>query len=429
MSVRSTGNVPRLAGVGDGGDLGVLALGPAAAVLAGDAAGGDDADAVFGCHGKGPFYRAGMVGIRRLCGNGFQVFRGLYSAKWVCGAMWEGRYGLIMGAGMAILVRNGKNYYQLQRFCPTNFVEWGLFMKGFSIYTGFVITAIVFLTSARLGAHQAIYFMPQVPDPDAMVIDGREDDWGWFDPVFAITPDIMWEILNGLSAVLPKDDWNCVLYVAWSSIPDNSLYYFARVEDDSLGIFVENPHEYWKDDSLEIIVDADHSGENFNETQMTSGQQYGIRVLPAGQKDTWLYNIPQESLLWSTEEPFFIYEWTLDPPDAKPLEQPVGSSVTYTYEVKQAVWTFHDKTGPDGSQRHIFGSDQIIGLTFAFDETENPEFGRESYITTTPVLGAFQDNSRGSDFITIPTEGATGGFGPSAVKKKTWGTIKAFMAR
>lgn len=38
--------------------------------------------------------------------------------------------------------------------------------------------------------------MLQIPDPDAMVVDGRDDDWGWFDPAFAIEPDFMWEILG-----------------------------------------------------------------------------------------------------------------------------------------------------------------------------------------------------------------------------------------
>jgi len=147
----------------------------------------------------------------------------------------------------------------------------------------FALGAILVASSAD--AHQASYFMPQVPQPDNMVIDGNDDDWGWIDPAFAINPDNMFEIL-GSEWPPAKDDWDCILYVAWSSSPDNSLYYFARVTDDSLGLFVENPQEYWKDDSLEIIVDADHSSENFNETEMTSGQQYGIRVLPAaGQKD------------------------------------------------------------------------------------------------------------------------------------------------
>lgn len=274
--------------------------------------------------------------------------------------------------------------------------------------------------------------MPQIPNPDNMVIDGNDDDWGWIDPAFAINPDTMYEIL-GSEWPPAKDDWDCILYVAWSSAPDNSLYYFSRVTDDSLGLFVENPQEYWKDDSLEIIVDADHSSENFNETEMTSGQQYGIRVLPAaGQKDTWIFNVPQESILWSTERPWFVYEWTLDPPDARPMEQPAGSSVTYTYEVKQAVWTFHDKTGPDGSARHNFASDQIIGLTFQFDETENPEVGREKQPGTTPVNGAFQDNSNGSDFITVETEGATGGTGgatDTSVEADSWGRIKSYMVQ
>ena len=294
-----------------------------------------------------------------------------------------------------------------------------------------LLALVAVMAASAAFAHQANYFMPQIPNPDNMVIDGNDDDWGWIDPAFAINPDTMFEILGG-EWPPAKDDWDCILYVAWSSAPDNSLYYFARVTDDSLGLFVENPQEYWKDDSLEIIVDADHSSENFSETEMTSGQQYGIRVLPAaGQKDTWIYNVPQESILWSTERPWFVYEWTLDPSDVRPLEQPAGSPVTYTYEVKQAVWTFHDKTGPDGSARHNFAPDQIIGLTFQFDETENPETGRERQPGTTPVNGAFLDNSNGSNFITVKTEGATGGTsgGETAVEADSWGRIKGYMVQ
>jgi len=280
-------------------------------------------------------------------------------------------------------------------------------------------------------AHQATYFMPQVPSPDNMVIDGNDDDWGWIDPAFGITPDLMFEIL-GNPFPPPKDDWDVVLFVAWSSAPDNALYYFARVTDDSLGLFVENPQEYWKDDSLEIIIDADHTSENFNETEQTSGQQYGVRIKPAaGQPDTWIFNVPQESILWSTREPYMTYAWTVDPADAEPLSQPAGTTVSYTYEARQALYTFHDKNGEAGSTRHNFGPDQVIGLTFQFDETENPEVGREMQPGTTPVDGAFQDNSNGSDFITVPTEGADGGSGGAntAVESQSWGRIKSQMAR
>ncbi|MBM3280864.1 MAG: hypothetical protein FJY95_22725, partial [Candidatus Handelsmanbacteria bacterium] len=45
-----------------------------------------------------------------------------------------------------------------------------------------------------------------------------------------------------------------------------------------------------------------------------------------------------------------------------------------------------------------------------------------------PVNGAFQDNSNGSDFLIVPTEGATGG-SSTAVEGNSWGRIKSHMAQ
>ena len=276
-------------------------------------------------------------------------------------------------------------------------------------------------------AHEATYFMPQIPDPDAMIIDGLEDDWGWYDPFFSITPEQLFQIIDGPWPV-PREDWDCTLYVAWSSAPDNALYYFARVTDDSLYVVSENPGEYWSEDALEVIIDADHSSENFRDTDNASGQQYVHRIQPAaGVSATFLHGT---STQWSTEEPYLTFRWTLDPPDAKSLEQPPGTTVTYTYEVRQTVWAFHDRTGLDGSLEHLFAENQVIGLTFQFDEAENGGSPpRESQPGTTPVDGAFADNSNGSDFITVPTEGATGGTERTAVEAKSWGRIKAYGAR
>ena len=288
-----------------------------------------------------------------------------------------------------------------------------------------VALCILFLSPAF--AHEATYFMPQVPDPDQMIIDGRDDDWGWFDPAFAITPDELFQTINGAPWPVPATDWDCTLYVAWSSAPDNALYYFASVTDDSLYTLTENPQEYWKDDSLEIVIDADHSSEFFGETDYVSGQQYGVRILPAaGQSATVFYS---HDMQWDALEPYFTFGWTLDPPDAKPLEQPAGTTVTYTYEVRQKIWTFRDPTGAAESIEHLFAPDQIIGLTFQFDEAENGLGGvpREHRIATTPENRVFQSNSFGSDFIAVPTEGATGGTAQTAVKASNWGRIKAYM--
>ena len=289
--------------------------------------------------------------------------------------------------------------------------------------------ALLLLYATSAFAHQGTFFMPQIPDPDAMVIDGEDDDWGWIDPGFAITPDNLFDVYGG-PWPLPKDDFDVVAYTAWSSPPDNRLWYFARVTDDSLGLFNDDPQSWWKDDSLEIIVDADHSSENFLETEQTTGQQYGIRVRPApGSAPVHIFNVPQESILWSTREPYFTFRWTLDPPDAESLKQPAGTTVTYTYEVAQDTWDYHDKNGPGASTLHIFAADQVFGLTYQFDDAENPEAGASVQGGTSPLDGAWQDNSIGTDFVTVATEGATGGTRATAVNSDSWGRIKSYIAR
>ena len=299
--------------------------------------------------------------------------------------------------------------------------------KGDRMRKAFFTLALVAMTSAAF-AHEGTWFMPQIPDPDAMVIDGNDDDWGWMDPGFFITPDnFLFPHFEGVWPP-PKDDWDILLKVAWSSQPDNRLYYFARVTDDSLGTFTPNAQEYWRDDALEIITDADHSSENFYDTEMQSGQQYFHHILPAaGQPQVYLGGGEPE-WQWSRNEPVYIAAWTVDPPGAQPGQQPAGSTVTYTYEAAKFIYDFHDKGGHEGSIVHNFVPEEVIGLTFFFDEAENAEVGREQQAGTSPIEAAFNDNSLGTDFIPLLTEGATGGTGITAVEAQSWGRIKSFVS-
>ena len=54
-----------------------------------------------------------------------------------------------------------------------------------------LIALVAVMAASAAFAHQANYFMPQIPNPDNMVVDGNDDDWGWIDPAFAINPDTM----------------------------------------------------------------------------------------------------------------------------------------------------------------------------------------------------------------------------------------------
>lgn len=289
--------------------------------------------------------------------------------------------------------------------------------------TGLSTVLVLLVLSTVASSHWETYFMPQVPEPGEMSIDGKDDDWAWYDDAaFAISPAEMFDALGGAWPPA-KDDWDVVLRVAWSPLPDNCLYYFARVSDDSLGIKYAPAFGSYLDDSLEIIVDADDSGGYYRRTRMTS-QQYGVKILPAaGQPDAWLYVTSGRNDQWSAKEPFFIYRWTLDPPDAAPYRQPEGSVVRYTYEVKQQIWDRYDDTSAASSLRHVFGPGQTIGLTFQFDEADNSTREREVQVSTTPNFNAYVDNSYGSDFITVAAREAADPATAGGVT--TWGRVKA----
>ena len=57
-------------------------------------------------------------------------------------------------------------------------------MKIALIDTLFTTLALLAPAGAHVGNEVLV---PKVPDPAAMVIDGRDDDWSWYDPRFAAT--------------------------------------------------------------------------------------------------------------------------------------------------------------------------------------------------------------------------------------------------
>jgi hypothetical protein len=60
------------------------------------------------------------------------------------------------------------------------------------VCTAFLGLALIFALSAAAFGHVGeMQFVPQVPDPAAMTIDGEDGDWGWMDPAFAFTSDKM----------------------------------------------------------------------------------------------------------------------------------------------------------------------------------------------------------------------------------------------
>ena len=105
-------------------------------------------------------------------------------------------------------------------------------------------------------------------------------DWAFFDSRLALDRE---GFFDRESDHVDAADFDFTMYTAWSPPPDNSWYCFARISDDTLKIENEDPLKWWRDDTLSITVDSDHSGGSiygFTREELVNGQRYYARVLP-----------------------------------------------------------------------------------------------------------------------------------------------------
>ena len=154
-----------------------------------------------------------------------------------------------------------------------------------------VLALALFALSSPASAHMGKQvLLPMVTNPTAMVIDGVEDDWTWYDPSFATTLADMDTKGSGLGygvnlpgVFVDPSDYDFTYRIAWSPPPDNQLYFFIRIQDNALDTALLDPDDWWRQDFLHISIDADHSGGFvLGETaeEVSNGQRYMFRVRP-----------------------------------------------------------------------------------------------------------------------------------------------------
>ena len=288
-----------------------------------------------------------------------------------------------------------------------------LFVIGFSV-----------AVSAHLGSP---YFAQQV-DPSAITLDGKANDAPWNPPSWDPNNTITTDLLGGASAgEMPSgDDFDIALQVGWSAPPDNMLYVYAKVKDDFLNDEAARNGDAWRDDSMEIVTDADHGGGVFNEVAPAGsiGQQFRWRIanvdMPPGPGDDNSYNrfahcIADPTRMWISGPPWMEAE----------VEKPVGrENVTYAWEGKLALWDYAAESEAT-SQRHINAEGQIIGLTITWNDADADVDTRDGQPGTVgPAGGEYWHNAdQSTDFVLV------GGGGTTAVEATSWGAIKATFQR
>jgi hypothetical protein len=261
------------------------------------------------------------------------------------------------------------------------------------------------------------YYMLEVPDPSAMVIDGSDDDWAWFDPMYLITMDQL-EVENGVP-MPDADEFVVAIKMGWSPVPDNFWYCFIAVHDDTMS----NGGEAWfYNDALQFGFDpTDHGRGSLREYGqqfvLLPGEILGNADLRAGDDSR---NVRQEM----DDPPYGWGAILSDPPDAR--SQPKWTSPTgvdYAFEFKIAVWDQAMECGVECSPRTILSRGLVLPFVLWIEDydTDTPSY---KDITTRSIAAAA--TIEGVNYFSTATLLGVEDYEPQvAVESSTWGAIKA----
>jgi len=277
-------------------------------------------------------------------------------------------------------------------------------------------------------------FIPTIPDPNTMVIDGNDDDWGWIESDFIIGPEMWFDTLGqsvGQGFNPTPEDWSATLQMAWSPPPDNSLYLFSRVVDDTLRAGEsENKRNWWNDDSLEFNMDMDHSGGPMSwvsTDETRNGYRINMHPLFDDQLGGTISIDFQEPGLedWGALPPHAFTGVTLLPADSGHLSH----NVEYTYEMKVVgPYATYDILGPDVSVPHIFEPDQTIHLITIQHDGDAEANGQQGIWSTEGGTGRADNGDNLSDYIIVATVDLDDYPDvETSVEGATWGRIKSHI--
>lgn len=309
------------------------------------------------------------------------------------------------------------------------------------------ILLILALTAGAAFGHATVtWFMPTVPDPLSMTMDGNDDDWGWFDQnEFAL---VDWNAIQGQGRLVdPDGDFSMAIFPAWSPPPDNALYMFTRITDDTLRIQQGAAHAgWWDDDTIVVGLDMDHSG-GFGVADEESGLtledavRNGYRLIanPAFSLDPDIglheptSNHDDPALAdWAVKEPRAFYGGTLLPASAENF----ATNIEATFEWKVRTYDELDMTDYPSSIPHTFEADQISHIHIDYADGDWGAHGQSQFWGLEPAgdcCSWTHDHDQQNDVIPLlTTDGIVGDSfadGGTAVEHTTWARIKSTLSK
>lgn len=299
--------------------------------------------------------------------------------------------------------------------------------------TGLVMAACVFAFAGRALAHIQVEGSPflifQLTATELSQInikDGTTADWeSLFDPSVS-APQFFASPTVGDGAQYDPNDLDFRIWLGWTGGTVPHLYLaIQRVDNVYINQYAGgNPGDLWQDDSIEFMLDGDHSGGQYggwNADQYASeeelklinnsqAQQYlGTDVSPDGITVGYL----GAGTGWVNKPPYG------DGGGGHAGTNPTTSAIEmFVTPMDNCIWN-----DPAGSTISQVAADKIIGFQISVPDFDTGRGAYHAFHTLSGQAETYRYADRFVDGIMVATEG------PTAVEQSSWADVKASFTR
>ena len=259
-----------------------------------------------------------------------------------------------------------------------------------------------------------------------VVMDGDLGDWDNVPSVFWVTHNDLIEVVTGTQGDPDPGNLAERLIVGWS--PETNLVYVMEERFDDLWYGTLDD----TNDKLELVLDADHSGGQFQGVESIDLDPE--RWAGAAAQD-WQQSLHQEAQLWlwgggvwASVEPYAGIRWN--------VEGEAGGPAT----LFQESWftTFDDlpasSTGPDDPDLkiHDLQEGQVMGIGMAIQDDDNgPGNSYNGYWVSTGDINMYFNADSLVDYVLLGFDANNwvSDSDDTAVEDDSWGRIKAGFSK
>ncbi|MFP6647017.1 MAG: hypothetical protein VCF24_26165 [Candidatus Latescibacterota bacterium] len=281
-----------------------------------------------------------------------------------------------------------------------------------------------FATGASAHIGEKVYLIFEIADADLpdIAFDGSIDDWeDVVGPPSLITTDFFQDPTVGAGAQYDPADLDYRIWLAWNQTGNHLYGAVDRLDNVYINEYAGgNPGATWQQDSVEFMVDGDHSGGSYNRNNEDLSDEDKKRHFNAqAQKYNFTFDVPDErwggypgGAAWANELPYL-----------SAFGRSTGTNPTRSI-LEFYVTPFDDLVlSEDDSQVSPLTPGKVIGLQIAMPDYDTAPLDYQAYHTLSGQAATFRFAERFVDARLVGADGAT------AVEDASWARIKAAVAR